>query len=101
MPITRFAEGKVMTACDEEGNLRAFFNYGFDPNGKCIRVMAAGTDLDYARYSPGILLMYNFILKAIEEGTLSEIDFTRGDEKYKFALGGQKKLNHNIKFRIK
>lgn len=100
-PISYYTEGKVMTACDDKGNLKAFFNYGYDPGGKSIRVMAAGTDLDYAYYSPGMLLMYNFILKTIQEGKIKEIDFTRGDEKYKFSLGGQQRLNHTIKFKIK
>ena len=99
-PITTYSGSKVMTASDENGNLRAFFNYGYDLDGTCIRVMAAGTDSDYARYSPGMLLMYNFILNAIEEGKLKEIDLTRGDEKYKFSLGGQQRLNHTIKFKI-
>lgn len=101
IPITSFGESKIMTAYDEEGNLRAFFNYGYDPNGTCIRVMAAGTDLDFARYSPGILLMYNYILNAIEKGIIKEIDFTRGDEKYKFSLGGIQRINHTIKFKRK
>ena len=100
IPITAYFEGKTMTASDEKGNLRAFFNYGYDPNGAGIRIMAAGTDIEYARYSPGMLLMYNFILNAIENGELKEIDFTRGDEKYKFSLGGQLSLYHTIKFKI-
>ena len=90
-----------MTACDEGGKLRAFFYYGFDIEKTRIRVMAAGTDLEYARYSPGMLLMYNFIINSIQEGKIREIDFTRGDEKYKFSLGGEQRLNHTIKFRIK
>lgn len=101
VPITYYSEGKVMTACDEGGKLRAFFYYGFDIEKTRIRVMAAGTDLEYARYSPGMLLMYNFIINSIQEGKIREIDFTRGDEKYKFSLGGEQRLNHTIKFRIK
>lgn len=101
IPFMCFSDSKVMTACDEEGKLRAFFNYGFDTEGKCIRVMAAGTDLDFARYSPGMLLMYNYILNSIQEGTMQEVDFTRGDEKYKFSLGGQQRIIHTIKFSIK
>jgi len=101
IPFISFPESKVMTACDEEGNLRAFFNYGYDSEERCIRVMTAGTDLDFARYSPGMLLMYNFILNSIQEDNLREIDFTRGDEKYKFALGGQQRTNHTVKFKIK
>lgn len=99
IPFVSFSGSKVMTACDEDGLLKAFFNYGYDSDGKCIRVMTAGTDLDYARYSPGVLLMYNFILNAIQEGNIREIDFTRGDEKYKFSLGGQQRTIHTVKFR--
>lgn len=99
-PIKLYSESKVMTAIDDKGNLRAFFNYGYDSKGTSIRIMAAGTDLEYARYSPGMLLMYNFILNAIQGGKLREVDFTRGDEMYKFALGGQERQNHTIKFKI-
>lgn len=99
-PITHYTKSKVMTAYDEEGKLRAFFNYGYDPDDKAIRIMAAGTDLDFARYSPGMLLMHQFILKSIQEGKLQVIDFTRGDEKYKFALGGELCMNHSVKFSI-
>jgi len=99
-PITHYTNSKVMTAYDEEGKLRAFFNYGYDPGNKAIRIMAAGTDLDFARYSPGMLLMHQFILKSIQGGKLQVIDFTRGDEKYKFALGGELCLNHSVKFSI-
>ncbi len=100
-PILFYSDSKVMTAYDDEGKLRAFFNYGYDSAGTCIRVMAAGTDLDFARYSPGMLLMYNFVVRAINEGEMREVDFTRGDEKYKFSLGGQLHRNHTIKFKIR
>ena len=99
-PITHYPKGKVMTAYDEDGKLRAFFNYGYDPDEKAVRIMAAGTDLDFARYSPGMLLMHQFILKAIQQGRLRTVDFTRGDEKYKFALGGELCMNHSVKFSI-
>ena len=100
-PITHYSDSKLMTAYDDESNLRAFFNYAYDPSGKAIRIMAAGTDLDFARYSPGMLLMYHFIQKAIQEDKLLKIDFTRGDEKYKFALGGKLHENHSIWFHLK
>ena len=101
MPITHYPDSKLMTAFDDQGKLRAFFNYGYDPDETRIRVMAAGTDLVFARYSPGMLLMYNFILKAIQEGVIKEVDLTRGDEKYKFSLGGKLRKYHTIKIKIK
>ena len=44
--------------------------------------------------------MYNFITNAIQDNIIKEVDFTRGDEMYKFALGGQLRINHTIKIRI-
>ena len=97
-PIQTFDGSKVMTAKDEEGLLRAFFSYGYDTEGRCVRIMSAGTDLEFARYSPGMLLMHTFIIKTIEDGLVHEIDFTRGDEKYKFTLGSVLQNNHTITF---
>ena len=96
-PITDFNQSKFMAAYID-GHLCAFFNYAYDEPHKRIVIMAAGTDLTFARYSPGMLLMYNFIKQCIQEGSYEEIDFTRGDEPYKFALGGE--LNYNCSFRI-
>jgi len=99
-PLTHFSHSKVMTAHDENGVLRAFFNYDYDPTRKAIRIMAAGTDLGFARYSPGILLMHQFIEKAIKQGRLEIIDFSRDDEPSKFALGGNLCYNHRVRYKI-
>lgn len=98
-PILTYSNSKVMTAKDEDGNVRAFFHYAYDSDGHCVRVMSAGTDLNYARYSPGMLLMYGFIKWTIEEGSVHVVDFTRGDEKYKFVLGGRIINNHTIMYK--
>lgn len=99
-PVTYYPHSKIMTAYDGQGKLRAFFNYAYDYNKKTIRIMAAGTDLDFARYSPGMLLMHQFIEKAIKQGQLEIVDFTRGDEPYKFALGGNLCYNHRVIYKI-
>lgn len=99
-PVTYYPHSKIMTAYDGQGKLRAFFNYAYDYNKKAIRIMAAGTDLDFARYSPGMLLMHQFIEKAIKQGQLEIVDFTRGDEPYKFALGGNLCYNHRVIYKI-
>lgn len=99
-PILTYSNSKVMTAKDEDGKECAFFHYAYDSDGHCVRVMSAGTDLDYARYSPGMLLMYGFIKLKIEEGTVHVVDFTRGDEKYKTVLGGRIINNHTIKYKF-
>ena len=88
-----------MTAYDEQGHLCAWFNYIVDISRKTILVISAGTNDDFARYSPGILLMHEFIHHAIEEG-LKVVDFTRGDERYKFVLGGKPHDNFDVEFMI-
>lgn len=97
VPIMVYSDSKVMTAKDECGNLRAFFHYVYDTKGQCVRVLSAGTDLEYARYSPGMILMHGFIKEIIDKGVVKVLDFTRGDEKYKYVLGGEEKHNHIVK----
>jgi CelD/BcsL family acetyltransferase involved in cellulose biosynthesis len=48
----------------------------------------SGYDPEYNRLGPGFVLMTEEIRLAIEAG-LTEVDFLRGDEKYKYDLGAQ------------
>jgi len=50
-------------------------------------VYNSGLDPAYASLSPGWVLLGRLIQWAIEHGR-REIDFLRGDESYKFRLGG-------------
>ena len=50
------------------------YNSGYDPSENAL--------------SPGFVLMTEEVRLAIEAG-LSEVDFLRGDEKYKYALGAR------------
>ena len=97
-PFLTEVDSHIMSAyCD--GELAAFFNYGIDPYRKCIIIMTAGTNELYARYSPGMLLMYEFIKYTINNNNdIKVIDFTRGNEHYKYALGGQNHIIHSIRF---
>ena len=88
---------KFMTAYHGE-KLIAFFAYGIDDARHEIVVMAAGIDDDYKRYSPGMLLMCNFIKNLIEsKSDIKVIDFTRGTERYKYDLGGMEHLIYSVK----
>ncbi len=57
------------------------YNSGFDPN--------------YSSLSPGLLSKAFLIKKAIEQG-YSEFDFLRGNERYKYDLGGRDRRLYNI-----
>ena len=78
--------------------LAAFFNYGYDRTHKRIVLMAAGTSDKYAWYSPGILLLYEFIKHEIIVHEIEVVDYTRGNEKYKYSLGGKEHFNPRIIF---
>lgn len=84
-----------------EGDIiRAFFNYGIDETHKTIVLMVAGTDMEFSRYSPGIILMFEFIKILIADGKIKYLDFTRGTERYKYDLGGVEHYIRRINFSI-
>lgn len=79
----------------------AFFSYGYVANngGECY-VMQAGLDDAFGRYSPGMLLAYFFICHMIQTNIAKCVDFTRGTESYKFAIGGKKHFIHSFKIKL-
>ena len=98
-PFYTDANSRIMTAYINN-ELAAFFNYGFDKVHKCIVMMAVGTSGKYWRYSPGMLLVYEYVKHAIEKREIEVIDFTRGNERYKYALGGKEHYNHRVVFLV-
>lgn len=60
---------------------------GFVYRGKLL-LYNSGYDPEYNRLGPGFVLMSEEIRLAIEAG-LTEVDFLRGDEKYKYDLGAE------------
>ena len=100
IPFLTEADTHIMSVyC--EGQLAAFFNYGIDPYRKVINIMTAGTNEAFARYSPGMLLMFEFIKRTISHHKeIKNIDFTRGNEYYKYALGGKNHIIHSLRFTL-
>lgn len=95
-PYSHDKNSIFMTAKTPDGELCASFNYGVSPDGRSIVLMGVSTNPLYSKYSPGILLLYNFINKTIETNRYDYIDFTRGNESYKFALGGKEHTIFNL-----
>ncbi len=62
------------------------------------RIMVYNSGLDPAAYrlSPGIVLMAHLIRHAIEQQRYRIFDFLRGDEPYKYALGGRDTHVHRL-----
>ena len=59
-----------------------------------IRILQNCVKKDYMRYSPMFRGAYDFIVSTYEKEIITNVDFTRGDEPYKYFLGGEEvKLN--------
>lgn len=85
--------------CD--GKLCMFFCYGIDEIHHVIVLMTAGVDVNYSRYSLGIIGLFEFIQHVINQGDINSIDFLRGGEHYKHTLGGQDHYISDIEIIIK
>jgi CelD/BcsL family acetyltransferase involved in cellulose biosynthesis len=74
------------------------FGYVNFDYGNRIWVYNSGFDPTHFNLSPGWVLMGNLIQWAIEEGR-EAIDFLRGDESYKYRLGGKERFITNLKIK--
>lgn len=97
-PFTHDKESKFITIKSSNGELCAAFNYGFDKVHSQIVLMAVSTNPKFYKYSPGILVLFEYIKKQIECKDIKGIDFTRGNERYKYVLGGKKHYNVKLVF---
>lgn len=97
-PYTHDRNSRFISLKTKDGTLCAAFNYGIDSKHHQIVLMAVSTNENYARYSPGILLLHTFILNIIEQKEILSVDFTRGNERYKYALGGRDHFIETLEF---
>lgn len=100
-PYKDLKSSKFLTVTDVDNNrLMSAVNYGYSEHRKEIVAMCVCLNEDYKRYSPGIIGWYQFINSSIGDKNLNYIDFTRGNENYKFVLGGKPHHFHFTKFFI-
>ena len=76
------------------GSRRAAGYLSFD-YGDRLWVYNSGVNAAYLSLSPGWVLLGHMIRWAIENGR-QEFDFLRGDEKYKYQLGGQERYIYRL-----
>lgn len=89
LPFMCYNEGHFLTTYISN-ELCSFFYYLIDKNHRQIYVIAAGVNLEYSRYSPGIISLNAFINELIKtKNDIDIIDFTRGNEQYKYTVGGK------------
>lgn len=99
LPFYNSSNSKIISIYERD-NLMAYFNYGIDSYHHTIVIMAVGTNEKYSRYSPGILLMHSYIEYLLTNKKYFILDFTRGNEKYKYSLGGKDHFIYNFKLTV-
>ncbi len=90
---------KYLSIKDSKGNLLAAFCYGYDLIHNEAVIMAACVNETYRFYSPGMVAMYDFIVSNLGLN-MFKIDFTRGAEPYKYALGGEEHFIHHFSIKV-
>jgi CelD/BcsL family acetyltransferase involved in cellulose biosynthesis len=84
--LTAHEGGWLQLALLEVGGKQVCGYFNFDLNGR-LWIYNSGIDPDYYNLSPGWVLMGHLIKWALENDRTA-VDFMRGDEEYKFRLGG-------------
>lgn len=78
-----------------DGEIAAFSN-GYVTNDKTRVIMPRGAiDSEYSQFSPGLLLDLETIKWLIQNTGITNLDLSRGDEGYKYSLGGQEHYNYS------
>lgn len=80
-------EASVLVLVRLNGQL-AGYDYGLREAG-AVQFLQTCFDETYKFYSPLFKGIYGIIVKSYEDEAIREIDLTRGDEDYKFKLGGE------------
>lgn len=88
--LAALAHGWLQLTLLEIGGRPAAGYLNFDYGGR-LWIYNSFIDPDYFTWSPGWVLLGHVIRWAIENGR-REVDFLRGDEQYKYQLGGRKRF---------
>ena len=90
MPLIEGGLTCTFSIADEKGSPEiGAFCYGIRWGDTLLGLQVA-VNMKYAKYSPGMLLFYDLIEQFYETGECRHIDLTRGQEEYKYKLGGQR-----------
>lgn len=71
-----------------DGHTAAFLQGFVDTKNRVVLVPRLAINNEYGFYSPGMLLVCETIKRLIETDNYDALSLTRGEEKYKFDLGG-------------
>lgn len=83
-----------------DGVLAAMLWGYIDCEGKCLIVPRLSVNLQYAEYSPGMLIVVQTIQYLYESTLIRDVDLSRGNEPYKYSLGGKNHFTYDFLFTI-
>ena len=83
----------------DSGRLVAFMSGFLTADGSCLTIPRLAIDGEYRFYSPGYILLDQALRLLEKEGSVTELDMSRGDEKYKFDMGGSPYITTDLDFR--
>ena len=98
-PMENDGHCHYLTCRTTSNELMGAFCYGKDSYRHEIVVMAVSLNMKYKRYSPCMLAAYQYILSRIGDDDIKTVNFTRGNEKYKYVLGGKEHCCESFEFR--
>lgn len=67
-------------------------------DGGTVRILQNCVDKNYSFYSPMFRGIYDYITLLYDNSEINSIDFTRGDEEYKYKLGGTETILNTFIF---
>ena len=80
-----------------DGNVAGFLSGLVTEDNQTLVIPRLAIDTKYAVYSPGTVLIYETIDRLIKTSMVRNFDLSRGNEHYKFAMGGKEHFNYNYK----
>ena len=93
-PMTLLADISI------DGETAAFLKSYVDRPHRTVTVPVLAIDQKWGFYSPGILLVAEFVRHLIELGGIDTLSMGRGEEKYKFDMGGEIYTTQNLEIRL-
>lgn len=71
------------------GNLAAFMSGVLDFSNRSAVIPRLSINNDFSKYSPGIVLINEMAKVIINDKSIDCLDLSKGDEKYKYQMGGK------------
>ena len=79
--------------------IAAFLSGLIDKNSKSVIIPRLSINDDFLKYSPGIVLINETAKKLAENKNIDNLDLSKGDEQYKFSMGGE--VYYTMNFDVK